>query len=67
MLVCQSLSLKMWLLKGDIFVLFSRAYTRDFNICASISKGDKFIELTIAYNTFQQTKNILVYEKGSIC
>ena len=67
MLVCQSLSLKMWLLKGDIFVLFSSAYTRDFNICASISKGDKFIELTIAYDTFQQTKNILVYEKGSIC
>lgn len=67
MLVCQSLSLKMWLLKGDIFVLFSSAYTRDFNICASISKGVKFIELTIAYDTFQQTKNILVYEKESIC
>ena len=26
-------------------------------------KSDKFIELTIAYDTFQQTKNILVYEK----
>ena len=67
MLVCQSLSLKMWLLKGDFFVLFSSVYTRDFNIYASISKGDKFIELTHAYNTFQQTKYILVCGKGSIC
>jgi len=53
----------MWLLKGDIFMLFSSDYTRDFNICASISKGDKFIDLTIAYDTFQQTKNILYMKK----